>query len=813
MALTAADPEPPAVIDEALAADPADEAPATDPADKAPMVDEAPAGEPVDEVPAGAAAEGPAEVPVPVETSEAAPIAAPPPMVPVSSIPAPPPTHDAKAAAALSSETDNDGTATPVGVGLSLALAGAAWAALLAARRRQSRRRPAGHIPAAISPAAGKLARQLREGATSAQVVWMDTALRYAAAASAQRDPEQLPDVISVWLSHDELQLQLAIPVPAPPPFVAEESSWILPAGAELPQLDWTDPAAPFPALASLGQADGETLLVDLERVGSLSIHGNPARTSELFNHLAAEFAHNQWCDDLRVTLVGWGADLVALNQSRVRHVADLSEVVADIRGRITETVQLQQELGATVLTDRVTGDDRDLEDPWAPEVLLIDAEGGTGWDDLTHALTEITGLGRSTVAVVARHDSGSAEPIAGSAVLTIDDDGTLTLPAVIGDLRVRAAGLNQHAVDELLEVFTATQWFQRPGPAQEAQPWARNMDTAGGLHTPTETVSATEIETPGVLAGETAPAGDAVVVGVGGQVVPLRGAAAAALEQLTVVLAADPTLDADVAEWHDPVVRRPRISVLGPAPTVVANGRRPANRITRFTEICVYLAVHPQVSAEQFTDDLWAEGLQPSGEARRADISMCRTWLGRDEDGMKYLPDARKKPYELTRLLDLELLKRLRKRADARRKVGDQTGAIADLTEAMKLVRDCPIPALDQAATSSGYAWLDTSDPASLAHAAVAVISAGSELVDLALQTGDLDLAKETAERTHQVDPSALVPLCDLIRTAHKAGDRAAARTHVHRVLASAELEYIEDLPSDVFDLVNGVFPEGLAV
>lgn len=836
VALTTATPptvseQPP--VPEAPAAEQAPVAEEAPSADDGPVVDDAPAA---DETPAGeapATGQTPGEAPAASAPVAAPPLTAPTPSTPLST-PTPTPSVTPSAAAdtatpAATSDSDEEGISTPIGAGLSLALAGAAWAALLAARRRQSRRRPAGQIPAAISPAAGRLARRLREGATSGQVVWMDAALRYAAAAAAQRDPAQLPDVTSVWLSGSELQLQLATPAPAPAPFVAEESSWILPTGTDLPDLNWTDPAAPFPALASLGHAEGETLLVDLERVGSLSIHGNPARTSELFNHLAAELAHNQWCDDLRVTLVGWGADLVALNPSRVRHVTGLAEVVTDIRGRIAETAQLQRELGTTVLTDRVAGDERELEDPWAPEVLLIQADGDTGWDDLAHALSAITGLGRSTVAVVARHDTASAAPIAGSAMLTIDDDGTLTLPAVIGDLQVRAAGLDQRAVGELLEVFTATERFQRPGPAQEPQPWARDMDTAGGFLTPTPgeatnipdaadqtTPEAKETAVPAAqAAAEGTPAGetrDAETTSAGGQVVPLRGLeAAAAMEHLTVVLDADPTLDADVAEWHDPIVRRPRISVLGAVPTVVAGGRRPANRITRFTEISVYLAVHPQISAQQLTEDLWPGDGQPSGEARRADISLTRTWMGRDADGMKYLPDARKKPYELTRLLDVELFKRLRKRADARRRAGDKTGAITDLAEAMGLVRDCPIPALDQ--VGSGYAWLDTSDPTSLAHAAVAVISAGSELVDLALDAGDLDLAKETAERMHQVDPTALVPLCDLFRTAHRAGDRASARNHVRRVLVAAELEYIEDLPPAVFDLVNGAFPEGLAV
>lgn len=54
------------------------------------------------------------------------------------------------------------------------------------------------------------------------------------------------------------------------------------------------------------------------------------------------------------------------------------------------------------------------------------------------------------------------------------------------------------------------------------------------------------------------------------------------------------------------------------------------------------------------------------------------------------YLPEARSKPHRMTRLLDLDLFRRLRKRADAdaRAGVGDSVGAQRDLLSALMLVR-----------------------------------------------------------------------------------------------------------------------------
>ena len=76
---------------------------------------------------------------------------------------------------------------------------------------------------------------------------------------------------------------------------------------------------APFPALATVGSSTaGEHWLLDLERIGSLTVTGDPDRAAALARFLAAELAHNTWSDSVQVTLVGFGAEMARLHPRRL---------------------------------------------------------------------------------------------------------------------------------------------------------------------------------------------------------------------------------------------------------------------------------------------------------------------------------------------------------------------------------------------------------------------------------------------------------------------------------------------------------------
>lgn len=711
------------------------------------------------------------------------------------------------------------------GIGLSGVLAAAAWIGLRIARRRKGRHRPTGEFPAPTSLHAARTERSIRNQAGSRDVLWMDRALRHAAHLAAQRDPADLPDLTCAWLSAEELQLQLAVPVPAPAPFTADGDSWILPVGAELPP-DPADTAAPFPLLTSLGELDGETLLVDLERLGAMSITGDHDRTRDLLVHLAVELATNTWSDHLQVTLVGWGRELITLNPDRLTHLPDVTDVTTLVQGRVRQTRQTLNDLHTTVLADRVVDDGAG---DWAPEVWLIDTTDHDDLTELEEVLDAIAATGRTTVAVVARSERFTP---AGAAIIHLDAQGTLTLPAVLGDLRVQAAAAGPETLQRLLELFEAAGRFCRPAPMAAPETWARGMTTDGALipeelipdttpepilehHNAADdtnqvgqktTPAPTDIASPGPdLKGAATGSGSGEEAG---QVLPLRPAPSpAAVAVLKSTLAADEDLDEDLAEWFAATPRRPRIAVLGP-PMVMASGPPPSGRLTRMTEMAIYLGTHREVAADKFVTDLWAEDATVKAVSRRSDVSRVRAWLGVDEQGCKYLPEARSKPYRLTRLLDLDLFRRLRKRADARAGIGDQDGAQRDLLTALMLVRG---PVMDQASPDA-YGWLLTSDPAGVQQATLMVIATAHQLVDSALLDGDLDLARIAADVAHRVDPAEDQPLCDLLRISHRAGDDLAARSWAQLILQSNGVETPEDLPNfDSFRTVSEVFPRGL--
>jgi DNA-binding SARP family transcriptional activator len=488
--------------------------------------------------------------------------------------------------------------------------------------------------------------------------------------------------------------------------------------------------------------------------------------------------------------------------------------------------------LGTTVLADRIV--DPGTAD-WAPEVWLIDtASAGSDRDALEQVMGHVAADGRATVAVVLRAEN-FAPP--GCAVIDVDENGVLSMPGLLGEQRIQAAGIDGLALARLLELFDSAGHFEVPGPMPGPEPWARGMTTAGSLIPEDLTPAAADTDADtdqGTVEGERAEPAPGGQVGqnaggdapehdhelaeeeptaVGqkadrGHVVPFRaGTSAAAMAVLSSTLALDSNLDDDLDEWFGATPKRPRIAVLGP-PLVLANGPAPSGRIARFTEISVYLGLHNEVDADKLVTDLWPEDSHISPVTRRSDISRVRAWLGVDENGRKYLPEARHKPYRLTRLLDLDLFRRLRKRGDARAAAGDPVGAQRDLLAALTLVRG---PVMSET-THDAYSWLATSDPAGVQHAPLIVIATAHQLVEIAFEEGDLDLARMAADTAYRVDPTEDLPQCDLIRIAHRAGDDLTALMWARQLLATNGVEIPADLPNyESFQVVDGIFPGGL--
>jgi nucleoid-associated protein YgaU/DNA-binding SARP family transcriptional activator len=633
--------------------------------------------------------------------------------------PAAPASASASASAAADAATGQAWPAVTAFAGGGALLAGLSLTALLAYRRGQFRRRRPGRMIATGPAESADTERAIVQAGRAAlvDVAVLDRALRGLAHTAAERNG-RMPDVIAARLGREELTLVLATSDDDPPhPWRAQErgTRWVLGRGDE-PGYDAQRreySLAPYPTLASVGYTDaGQQWLLDLERIGSLSLTGDPERCTNLARFLAAELAHNSWSEMLTVTMVGFGSELVAANPDRLSHTADLAGAIAHA------TTWLDTSGGDAVLAGRAG----DAGDGWAPHVLLVDtsaADTQTGLGELREAVTGVPG--RGCLAVVTADDPGGQ--VAARWQLHIDADGMLDIPALGVQLHVQQITVDEAAqLAQMLALAAEAEDTACP-PAHGCQPWDEDTDAQGCLTLsarPRPNVERAELH----LAEDDHPSDSLLPL-------PARtylDSAAVVADDLDVlapmvdaqigqrVEADDPNLDTDLADWYDQGCQRPRITVLG-KPTVRAAGQLPSRspQLRANTEAAVYLATRGPagVSSTVFAETMWPADPDVAGKSKvKTMISTLRGWLGRDpETGRDYLPDGRYEPstaqYRIQgALIDAELFRRLRRRG-----MGRGSRGIADLSQALRLVTGPPFDGITERRTDDpgpgGWLWM----------------------------------------------------------------------------------------------------------
>ena len=189
-------------------------------------------------------------------------------------------------------------TASAGGTAIALPAGGAVAALLLAGvgaelvrRRRQFQRhrRPGERMPAS-GPGAQQVERAARTAGREPGLDLLDRAL-IQLAEEAEAGGHALPDVRVVRVSAESVVLDLAAPTGgAIAPFVAaDDTRWVLsPAllASELP-----DRPRALAGLVTLGFAGAETVLLNLESVGTLAVTGSSEVTGDVLRGLAAELA------------------------------------------------------------------------------------------------------------------------------------------------------------------------------------------------------------------------------------------------------------------------------------------------------------------------------------------------------------------------------------------------------------------------------------------------------------------------------------------------------------------------------------------
>lgn len=410
-------------------------------------------------------------------------------------------------------ELDGSATVAPMvafGAGGGL-LAAVCVVGLMVNRRRQFRWRRPGRTITSAAHTSGQLQRTEQAllaaaGPSGPDVAWLDTALRGLAAEVAATPEGTLPDVVAVRMTDDVLELILTEPHPGPP------APWTVDVGGG-PGTRWSlrredtpvlsdDVAArhfaPFPMLVSVGHtAGGQQWLLDLERIGVLSLSGDPRRCLDLARFIAAELAHNTWSEMLTLTLAGFGEELAELNPERLAYSSDHVAAIRSLHHQFSDVSGIAGQLDVGVLTGRL----RDIDgDVWAPHALLLDLDpnandstGGAGSRAAVRPAIEgllaamQAGRGRSSVALVVCGESLAGQTRDAEAPrprwrLVVSADGRTWLPDLGVELIVQQLPADEAAGLAQLLALSADLDGRPMPPARGGARYDLLADAAGGL-------------------------------------------------------------------------------------------------------------------------------------------------------------------------------------------------------------------------------------------------------------------------------------------------------------------------------------------
>ncbi|MFA1539635.1 BTAD domain-containing putative transcriptional regulator [Actinomadura monticuli] len=280
-------------------------------------------------------------------------------------------------------EHEDTGTAFEFGWPQGLAAASLVAAGLLAAlgrrRRAQLWNRAFGQMVVRPEGEAAEAERALRIGADDDAAKLLDLGLRHMSKSMAAGG-RALPTVYGVHLGRGSLDLWIAPADRNPPaPWQAFDDGqvWRLRADA-LPMLEaagLADVLAPYPGLVSIGTNANGRILVDLEAAhGLIALRGPDDVRRAALSAVALELATNRWSDHMRITLVGFDAELgeglTEIAPDRVRAVPMLRDALPELEGRSEEVRQALAASGVdSVLTGRCRGV---FGEAWMPHYLIM---------------------------------------------------------------------------------------------------------------------------------------------------------------------------------------------------------------------------------------------------------------------------------------------------------------------------------------------------------------------------------------------------------------------------------------------------------
>ena len=612
-------------------------------------------------------------------------------------------------------------------------LEGLAWR-----RRVQLQSRPLGRRIAHPAPPVIPVTTALGRRQRPMSLRTLDRTVR-AIAAHSRGTGTPPPPLELALVGDDVIELVMAEETPdAPVGFTVRADSWLLSqtdAGylASVPGIG--ESLRPWPALVTLGRdVKGRQVLTDLESLRIL--HLDPADEFDAGGVLAAlavELSFSPWADEMILTLVGPDDRLPdALGKHNVTQTDDMDSLLDRLEQRAA--MQRQHQPYAVLSQHRV---DPDLADPWAPEIVLVNQPmSEVQYDRLTTLLDSEPRVTMAAVVIgTGREGTWSlalpADPGTSQSTATLEPRGLSLVPQ-----RLNAPELD--AVLDLVEVTGSDRTTAAPWWSADEVPPGRPPDNVAYLDRHWAG-HATETERGSVIMKALDAAGD------------------------------------------PNAVHHPTLLLLGPIELIGSRGPVPPRAAKQCLEYCAWLLENPGTTAQAMVSALAvAEG------TRRSNMSRLRSWLGTDQEGKPYLPDAYTGRIALHPAVSSDWQQLQLLTVGCVNRSGDDR-----LRTALDLVRGAPLA--DAAPGQWHWAEELRTDMISC------VRDIGVELTDRALLAGDIDLARWAAARALVAAPGDELLLAARIRTEHLAGNPAETERLSRQLAAQARTLGVDLNPETV--------------
>lgn len=575
----------------------------------------------------------------------------------------------------------------------------------------------------------------LRLGADEQAAHAIDTGLRRMSAALAGEGREP-PAVFAAVVGRHHLDLRLTRADPAaPPPWSARDRGnvWRLPISSVhgLAERDVGEALAPYPGLVSIGTNDDGRVLIDPAAAGGvIALRGPSPLVRGALAALAVELATSTWSQRVRLTLVGFGAEMRLLAPDRVT----VADTIADALPALD--------------ADDVTAEPV-LAAPWAEQVPSADPYGGPYFDlpgapsDLPGAPSHLPGVASDPTGAV-----GVPRPVARPPHYLL----VAVTPEAEEAERLRRLARAGAAVVGCVVAGDVT------GAA-----WTFDIADDGRLH-----------------AGE-------LGLDLAAQLVPDEQYASVvdlfrtAARDDGPALTPPEILSAPVAQLAPDYQAQVRIRLLGPV-SVDAPGPIEPARSAFTTELVVYVATHPEgVHPSVLTAALWPRGAPR--EVAEAAVGRAREWLGTDDVGRPNLGADVSGRLRLGAQVwvDWQVL-----RAHAARAVAARADAqrATHLAAALDLVRGPLLAGHDRAR----YTWLASDGFEAEVSASVADIA--HQLAVIRLAAGNPRGAMEAARGGLRLAGGDEALWRDMLRAAHATGWEHLLRDVVSELAARVAID-----------------------